>query len=53
MDVEDLKVLKNRIKYLDTLKGSLNKKDMIPSENISKLNPRRSFVLRNDLKMVK
>lgn len=49
MDINDLKIFKERLKFLQTIKGNYSNKTDIPSEQISRKNARRSLVINKDL----
>ena len=50
MDHKDLKTLTNQLNYIYKLKGNLKRKAPIKNEKKSRLNARRSIVLRKNLK---
>ena len=50
MDVQDLKNFKTQIKYINEIKGNYLKKEMIPNEKVSRLNARRSIVIKKDMR---
>tara|TARA_B100000686_G_C16806352_1_gene991066 strand:+ start:15554 stop:16627 length:1074 start_codon:yes stop_codon:yes gene_type:complete len=50
MDQKDLERFVNRVNKIHTLLGEKTNKTSIETENISRLNARRSIVLKNDLK---
>ena len=49
MDINDLKIFKKQISYLETIKGNYKQKTDIPSERLSRENARRSLVINKDL----
>ena len=49
MDINDLKNFKERLKFLEIIKGNYSNKTNIPSEQISRKNARRSLVINKDL----
>jgi sialic acid synthase SpsE len=51
MDMNDLKVFKSIVNQIDILKGGESIKKPIPTESISRLNARRSIVLKVDTKV--
>ncbi len=50
MDVNDLKMLKKKLKTVKEIMGSLSEKTAIPSETIARHNARRSIVAKKNLK---
>ncbi len=50
MDYKDLRKFRDKINMISEIKGIIGKKECIESENIARLNARRSLVLKHSLK---